>query len=107
MRDESMNSEDVKLSGLLREVRESPALPPRFQEGVWSRIQRGEQETLRESPGWLDALAIWMFRPRAALAGAAILLVAGAVLGAREGAQVARRDAQAHYLATVAPNPLR
>jgi len=107
MRHDFNDPEDVKLSGLLQESRESPALPPRFQERVWSRIEKAEGSASRESPGWLDALAIWLLRPRAAVAGVALLLVAGAVLGAREGAQVARRDAQAHYLAAVAPNSLR
>jgi len=102
-----MESEDVKLGGLLRECRESPALPPRFQEGVWSRIEQAERSGRREGQSWLDAWAVWLLRPRAALVGLAIVLVAGAVLGARVGARAARRDAQAHYLAAVAPNSLR
>jgi hypothetical protein len=46
-------------------------------------------------------------RPRLALAAAAALMVAGALLGVREGSQLAKQDAQARYLAVVAPNSLR
>jgi hypothetical protein len=99
---------DAKLNALLRESRVSPALPPRFQEGVWQRIE--EAGAPAKSAGgitWLDALATWVLRPRRAMATAAMLMVAGALLGALEGNQVARQDAQARYLAAVAPNPLR
>jgi hypothetical protein len=41
------------------------------------------------------------------LATAAVLLVAGALLGVRDGNQMAHQDAQARYLAVVAPNSLR
>jgi hypothetical protein len=107
MQPDFIQPEDVKLRTLLRDSREAPALPPRFREGVWSRIEQEERSARREGPGWLDALAALLMRPRAALAGVAILLVAGAVLGAREGAHAARQDAQSQYLAAVAPNSLR
>jgi hypothetical protein len=34
-------------------------------------------------------------------------VLAGGLLGVRDGVQHARQDAQAHYLAAVAPNSLR
>ena len=95
---------DARLSALLRESRTAPALPPRFQEGVWRRIEEADAPV--KFPGgiaWLDALAALILRPRLALATAAMLMVAGALLGVRDGRQMARQDAQARYLAAVAP----
>ncbi len=107
MNKENNNPEDMKLSALLRESRSAPALPPRFQEGVWRRIE--EAAAPGQSAGgiaWLDALAALVLRPRLALATAAVLMVAGALLGVRDGGQMAKQDAQARYLAAVAPNSL-
>jgi hypothetical protein len=99
---------DARLGALLRESRVSPALPPRFQEGVWRRIEDAAAP-VKAAGGiaWLDALVALVLRPRLALAAATVLIVAGALLGARNGNQMARQDAQARYLAVVAPNPLR
>ena len=80
---ENMNPNDAKLSALLREARRSPALPPRFQENVWQRIERGEARV--ESASWLTALAALILRPKFAFATAALLLLAGALLGTHEG----------------------
>jgi hypothetical protein len=102
------NASDARLSALLRESRVSPALPPRFQEGVWRRIE--EATAPGKSTGgitWLDALAALVLRPRFALATATVLMVAGALLGVREGNQMVKQDAQARYLAVVAPHSLR
>jgi hypothetical protein len=99
---------DAQLGALLRESRVAPALPPRFREGVWRRIE--EAAAPAKATGvisWLDALAALVLRPRLALAAAAALMVAGALLGVREGNQLAKQDAQARYLAVVAPNSLR
>jgi len=112
MNQENINSDpgagDPKLAALLRAARVSPALPPRFQEGVWRRIEEAEAP-VKAAGGlaWLDALAALVLRPRFALAAAAVLIVAGALLGVREGGQMAKQDAQERYLATVAPNSLR
>lgn len=102
---ENMNSNDTTLSALLRESRVSPSLPPRFQENVWRRIEDSELPARQES--WLDALAARILRPRLAFAFAAVLVLAGVMLGANEGVQTARHDAQANYLASVAPGSLR
>lgn len=101
------NSDDAKLGSLLRQVRVTPSLPPRFQENVWRRIADAEAVKSGNSSSWLDALINWMIRPRLALAGLAALMIAGAIFGAHEGIQLARHDAQARYLAAVAPNSLR
>ena len=48
-----------------------------------------------------------MLRPRFAYATVTALVLAGALLGAHQGAQLAKQDAQARYVAMVAPNALR
>ena len=96
-----------KLSSLLRESRPSPGLPPRFQENVWRRIE--QPETLRApaaSLSWIDALAVWLMKPRFALAGVTALVLAGVLLGSIEGTTQARQHAQERYLAAVAPEAL-
>jgi hypothetical protein len=100
-----MSPDDEKLSALLRQGRVSPPLPPRFQESVWRRIENAAAPV--EAGSWLDALAALVLRPRFAYAAAAALILAGALLGARQGAQAAKQAAQARYVALVAPNPLR
>ncbi len=108
MKNENINPEDARLGALLRESRVTPALPPRFQEGVWRRIE--EAEAPAKTAGriaWLEALAALVLRPRFALAAAAALIVAGTLLGVRESGQMAKQSAQARYLAVVAPNSLR
>lgn len=102
---ENMNPDDNKLGALLHESRVSPSLPPRFQENVWRRIE--DAEAPAKSGSWLDALAGLVLRPRVAYATLAVLVLAGVLLGAREGTQIAKQDAQARYVALVAPNSLR
>ena len=108
MNKENINLDDAKLSALLRGSRATPALPPRFQENVWRRIEDAEAPA-PSKPGlsWLDALAALVLRPRFALATAAMLVVAGALLGVRAGDLAANRAAQTQYLAAVAPAALR
>jgi hypothetical protein len=101
---------DARLGALLREASRNagPALPPRFREGVWRRIE--ETEAPAQSAGgilWLDAVAALVLSPRFALAAAIVLIAGGVVFGVREGNQMAKQDAQARYLAVVAPNSLR
>ena len=100
-----MNSNDTKLSALLRESRVSPSLPPRFQENVWRRIENAEAPA--KSKSWLDSLAALILRPKFAFATVAVLMLAGILLGTHEGSQIARQDAQIRYLAAVAPSSLR
>jgi len=98
-----MNS-DKKFDALLRESRVTPSLPPHFQENVWRRIEDAEAPAKNT---WLDAFVTSVLRPRFAYATIAVLMLAGILLGTHQGAQSARQDSEARYLAVVAPNPLR
>lgn len=99
-----MNPDDTKLTEVLRASRPSPTLPPRFQEAVWRRIEDADAPV--KSDSWLDALAALVLRPRFALATATALVVAGALLGVREGDIAVNQTAQQQYLAAVAPTTL-
>lgn len=108
MNERHLNPVEAKLGALLRESRPSPPLPPRFQANVWRRIESADAQAVTARTGnWLDAVAAWVFRPRLAVAVATVVVLAGMSLGWREGEQFARHDAQARYLAAVAPNSLR
>jgi len=97
--------EDPALNALLREARVSPALPPRFQQNVWRRIEDAEAPAKANS--WLDALAALVLRPKFAMVAAAVVLLAGIFAGTVEGRQVALHDAQMNYLASVVPHVAR
>src|SRR5579864_7238012 len=101
----NMNTEDLKLQTLLRGNRPSPTLPPRFQQNVWRRIEDAEAPVTQ--PSLLDSLAALILRPRFALSTTTALLLAGVLIGAVEGRQEARHEAQMNYLASVAPHSLR
>jgi hypothetical protein len=105
MKKENINPTDEKLGSLLRGSRTFPALPPRFQQNVWRRIEDAEAPVRSES--WLDALSALILRPRFALAAAAALVLVGSLAGALEGRQMARHDAQMNYLESVAPQAVR
>ena len=105
MKENYNHPDDAKVSALLRPARVSPALPPRFQQNVWRRIEKSESPAPAGS--WLDALAVLVLRPRFALAAAAVLLLAGVLAGTLDGRQLARHDAQMNYLAAVAPQSVR
>ena len=108
MKKVNFNPADEKLRALLRESRLSPSLPPRFQENVWRRIEDAQAPARSgESITWLETLVALMLRPRFAYAAFAALMLAGISLGAHSGAQSARHEAEARYVASVAPNPLR
>jgi hypothetical protein len=101
MKEQNNLSDDAQISALLRQARVSPALPPRFQQSVWRRIE--DADAPAKSPSWLDALAALVLRPRFALAAAVVLLAAGILTGTAEGRHVARHEAEMSYVASVAP----
>ncbi|HEU6448377.1 MAG TPA: hypothetical protein VFV23_08075 [Verrucomicrobiae bacterium] len=102
-----MNPDDAKLSALLREGRASPSLPPRFQQNVWQRIEDIEAPKSAHEMNWVDAVVALLLRPRFAFATAAALIILGISLGAFDATKLARQNAEARYVAIVAPNSIR
>jgi hypothetical protein len=103
MKPTNLEPDDARLGILLRESRNSPLLPPHFQESVWRQIEKADAKS---DANWLDVIADWLMRPRLAVAVAAVLVLAGLGLGWNNGERLARNDAQARYLSAVAPNAL-
>ncbi|MGC3960335.1 MAG: hypothetical protein QM813_21135 [Verrucomicrobiota bacterium] len=101
------SSEETKLRELLRDARPQAELAPRFQENVWRRIEQAQSTGATiAADNWLSAVAGWLVRPRLAFAVATMLVLVGVGLGWNNGAQQARAEAQARYIAAVAPNTL-
>lgn len=108
MKRENSGAENARLTALLHESRPMPALPPRFAEGVWRRIEESEATLFpSQRTGWFDRLVVQILRPRFILPGLAALLVAGSLLGAHDASQMAKRVSLERYLVSVAPNPFR
>ena len=105
MKENDQTSSDPKLSALLREHRAAPALPPRFQQNVWRRIEDAGEPVMTAT--WIDAIANLILRPRFAVAVAAVVLIAGVLAGSIEGRHLAQHDAQMNYVASVMPHVLR
>lgn len=95
----NQNPSNGRLASLLRESRPAPALPPRFQEGVWRRIEHPEQA--RPTVSWVETIASLLLKPRFAFATATALIVVGVLLGSLQGAAQVRHTAQQRYVAAV------
>lgn len=95
---------DAALRALLRAARPDPPLPPRFQEGVWQRID-GALTTPGAGPvaAWLDRAVASLLRPRLALAGMAVMLLLGTTIGVVQGMDLAQEMAKQRYLHAVSP----
>ena len=109
MNNDMQPPDDGKLRALLRASRPAPPLPPRFQEGVWRRLEQAENPAVEmPSPApWLNRWVERLLLPRFALASLALLLLAGGLTGMVTSASRAKQQAQERYLSAVAPNPLR
>ena len=107
MKEPRSSSEETKLRELLHHARPTAELPPRFQENVWRRIEQAESSgAATAADNWLNVVAGWLVRPRLAFAVATMLVLVGVGFGLNNGAQQARAEAQARYIAVVAPNAL-
>ncbi len=103
-----LEDKDKELSGLLRQSRPEPALPLGFEAAVWRRMRSGEpSRAATDWAHWLEALAEWFLRPQRAMVGLATLAVAGLLWGTVDGLALAKQQAQARYLAAVAPDANR
>jgi hypothetical protein len=82
MKTNEPDNRDDALHRVLKEWRTDAALPPRFQESVWRRIERTQASA---APSMWGAVARWIgtLLPRPAMAAAyvMVLLVAGATVG--------------------------
>lgn len=107
MNKEPINPNKDPLDSVLKQWRMDAALPPRFQEQVWSRIERNTvNEPIALWPLVLDWLKSSVARPAFAVAYAIILLV----LGITGGFLQAQRDnarfdniVEARYVQSVDP----
>lgn len=108
MNNQPLEPPDARLRSLLREARPAPALPPRFREGVWRRIEAAEAPAIQSpSPfAWLNQALERLLLPRFAVATLTLLLVAGGLTGFVTSAGAAKQLAQERYLSVVAPNAL-
>ncbi len=98
------NSDDPKLSALLREAHPAPVLPPRFEEGVWQRLQCAERAAKTASPhGWLEQFVGSLLRPVYATAALVLVVFAGTWFGIRDGEGQAHRADRIRYIAAVSP----
>ncbi len=107
MRNKDTGFDDPKLSGLLRQARLSPALPARFQEGVWHRIEADAAADTVPGLPWLGGLMEAVLRPRLAVGLMITLFLSGTFLGILDGVGDSRQAAQVRYLQAVAPSALR
>ena len=82
MKPTNPSEKDRQLSGVMREWKSELPLPPRFQEGVWRRIEGAQAPTklsvLATASHWLGTL---LARPAMATAYVAVLLAVGATAG--------------------------
>lgn len=92
---------DPELSNLLRAAHPAPGLPPRFQEGVWRRLERNERPA--PTAGWFESFVAGLLRPAYASIGLAAVMLAGVWLGSRGAEVQSLRTEQARYLAAVSP----
>jgi hypothetical protein len=80
MKAQDFDPNDERLRRVLQQWPVKAALPPRFQEGVWRRIERGEAQV----PAWLlwlRQLTAAVARPSVAASYLTLLLMAGILAG--------------------------
>ena len=102
MQNASLNPNDDQLRRALREADIAPALPPRFQDEVWRRIEK-QTGAVAAKMDWLDRLASYVIRPQFVTAGLSLVLMAGIFLGVTQVEKSASEDSRARYLAKVDP----
>ena len=95
--------DDPQLRGLLREWKPDTALPPRFRESVWRRIEQAEVVATAPASTWWECLTQSLLQPKWATAGLLALVLLGGLSGFQAGADEAQRAAQNRYVAAVDP----
>ena len=106
MKTPNSDSNDPALRAMLRAAHPAPSLPPRFQEGVWKRLERVETtENKARSGGWLEQLVRRMLQPAYATAMLTAVMLAGTWMGVRDGDQAIDHVERGRYVAAVSPFP--
>ena len=109
MSPEKSTDEDARLSAVLKGWRVTATLPPRFQEHVWRRLERQDQQPSvlallqKLAVYWIGAL---LPRPALAVCYVALLLVFGADAGwmeARQGTARVIDELSLRYVHSVDP----
>lgn len=109
MKAESFTAEDMQLRALLRECNVTATLPPRFQEAVWRRIARQEEQpsvfftAQAKLVRWINTM---LPRPALAVSYVAVLLVVGASVGWAQARQKKARvngELSLRYVQSVDP----
>ena len=108
MKPESENPEPLRK--LMREWRVTEPLPPRFQEGVWQKIQQAESSASPATTTLWSAFAVWLSsvlpRPAVATVYVMVLLFVGAGTGiwqARSQTARSHDELGTRYVQTVDP----
>ncbi len=98
------DADDANLRVLLQQAHPATALPPRFQEDVWRRLDRAQPPRAATAPRpWLEWIFPGVRHPAYAAVGAGLLMLAGTVWGTEAGTDQLRRAEQVRYLAAVSP----
>jgi len=108
MKSEIPNDDPGRLHQLLQEWQVESALPPRFSEQVWRRIDRPDADSIATNPlaALRRSLAQWIVRPSFAFSYAAVLLAAGLFAGfwhAHAASQRVSQTLSARYVQMVDP----
>ena len=109
MKAEELTDDDARLSTLLRECKIVATLPPRFQEGVWRRIARHEEQPSALSSlrtGFARWINTMLPRPALAVSYVAALLVIGVSVGWAQARQEKARvsdEMSLRYVQSVDP----
>lgn len=107
MKTEKTSPEDESLSKALQGWQVNAALPPRFEDGVWQRIERCERAAAAPWGGLLFAwLKQQLSRPALAAAYVALLVLIGLTAGyvrGTEQARQARMEARTQYVRMLDP----
>jgi len=110
MKANESSNHDEGIGKVLKEWRSDVALPPRFQETVWRRIEQADRATVASAPSVWAVVAHWIgtVLPKPALAASyvAVLLAIGVTAGwaqaQQETAQV-KSDLADRYVRVLDP----
>lgn len=101
MKTSSGPTPDPELRALLRAAHPAPDLPPRFQEGVWRRLERSERPA--PTGGWFEQFVAGLLRPAYVSIGLAAVMLMGIGFGFRANEVRSLQTEQSRYLAAVSP----